>query len=265
MKAGTAQKIVLNLFSTAVMVEDGPRLPRTDGRHAGAECEIAPSRSDMVSEIVRCAEADATRHLEQTDGDVKTAVLMGLGLSRAGPRSSSKGTSGNLRAAINEFKVATAERTARSAMAREISEIPESTERLLSRAKLFSRHRRRVKQARPHIVVFCGRGSSGHVGVYLRYLFEARLGIIGSAAAPSVVTAYRRPQDLHNAFGSLSRSPDAVPISSMPRRWPASSARSLWRSSTTRILRRPRCPSWSCRSTQVPNNQSLLRRPWCCP
>jgi len=37
-------------------------------------------------------------------------------------------------------------------------------------------------------MVFCGRGSSGHVGVYLRYLFEARLGMLACAAAPSVMT-----------------------------------------------------------------------------
>ena len=114
------------------------------------------------------------------------------------------------------------ERTTRSAMAREISEIPESTERLLSRVKLFSSISRRVEQARPQIVVFCGRGSSGHVGVYLRYLFEARLGLVGSAAAPSVVTAYRRPQNLHNALwiviSQSGRSPDLVAATEMARK-----------------------------------------------
>ena len=80
-----------------------------------------------------------------------------------------------------------------SAMARETAEIPAVAERLLARTDLFAAIAERIEQAKPRIVVFCGRGSSGHVGVYLRYLFEARLGLLGSAAAPSVVTAYQRP------------------------------------------------------------------------
>ena len=84
----------------------------------------------------------------------------------------------------------------------------------------------RIEQAKPRIVVFCGRGSSGHIGVYLRYLFEARLGLLGSAAAPSVVTAYQRPPEMRDALfvvvSQSGRSPDLV---EPPRRWRASSAR----------------------------------------
>ena len=76
-------------------------------------------------------------------------------------------------------------------MARETAEIPAATERLLARTDVFASIVERIEQAKPRIVVLCGRGSSGHVGVYLRYLFEARLGLLVSAAAPSVVTAYR--------------------------------------------------------------------------
>jgi glucosamine--fructose-6-phosphate aminotransferase (isomerizing) len=79
---------------------------------------------------------------------------------------------------------------------------------------LFATIARRIEQAKPRIVVFCGRGSSGHVGVYLRYLFEARLGLLASAAAPSVVTAYRSPPDMHGALwiviSQSGRSPDLV-------------------------------------------------------
>ena len=85
-----------------------------------------------------------------------------------------------------------------SAMAREIAEIPAAAERLLVRKDLFAGIAVRIAQAKPRIVVFCGRGSSGHVGVYLRYLFEARLGLLASAAAPSVVTAYQRSPDMHD-------------------------------------------------------------------
>src|SRR3569833_2261329 len=87
-----------------------------------------------------------------------------------------------------------------SAMAREIAEIPAAAERLLSRHNIFRTIAERIEQKKPRIVVFCGRGSSGHVGVYLRYLFESQLGMLTSAAAPSVVTAYRKPLDLGQAL-----------------------------------------------------------------
>jgi glucosamine--fructose-6-phosphate aminotransferase (isomerizing) len=71
-------------------------------------------------------------------------------------------------------------------------------------------------------MVFCGRGSSGHVGVYLRYLFEVRLGMIASAAAPSVVTAYRRPPEFRDALfvvvSQSGRSPDVIDATQMARK-----------------------------------------------
>ena len=109
-----------------------------------------------------------------------------------------------------------------SAMARETAEIPAAAERLLARADLFDAIAGRIEQAKPRIVVFCGRGSSGHVGVYLRYLFEARLGLLVSAAAPSVVTAYRRRPDMRDALfvviSQSGRSPDLVTATEVARK-----------------------------------------------
>jgi glucosamine--fructose-6-phosphate aminotransferase (isomerizing) len=101
-----------------------------------------------------------------------------------------------------------------SAMARETAEIPAAAERLLARIDVFAPIVERIEQAKPRIIVFCGRGSSGHIGVYLRYLFEARLGLLGSTAAPSVVTAYQRPPEMRDALfvvvSQSGRSPDLV-------------------------------------------------------
>ena len=58
----------------------------------------------------------------------------------------------------------------------------------------------RFHSAAPPFAVICGRGSSGHAGVHLRYLIETKLGIAVSAAAPSVVTSYRRPSALAGAL-----------------------------------------------------------------
>ena len=108
-----------------------------------------------------------------------------------------------------------------SAMARETAEIPAVAERLLARTDLFAAIAERINEAKPRIVVFCGRGSSGHAGVYLRYLFEARLGLLGSAAAPSVVTAYQRPPDMRDALfvvvSQSGRSPDIIKATEVAR------------------------------------------------
>jgi glucosamine--fructose-6-phosphate aminotransferase (isomerizing) len=109
-----------------------------------------------------------------------------------------------------------------SAMAREIAEIPTAAARLLTRTDTFERVAARVEQAKPRMVVFCGRGSSGHVGVYLRYLFETRLGVLVSNAAPSVVTAYRRPPDMREALfvvvSQSGRSPDLIVATRVARK-----------------------------------------------
>jgi N-acetylmuramic acid 6-phosphate etherase len=104
MNAGTAQKIVLNLFSTAVMVKLG-RVYRglmVDMRARNAK--LRRRAVAIVRQIVGCAEDDAARHLEQADGDLKTAILLGFGLSRGETTQLLKRHSGNLRAAIDEFK-----------------------------------------------------------------------------------------------------------------------------------------------------------------
>jgi glutamine---fructose-6-phosphate transaminase (isomerizing) len=106
-------------------------------------------------------------------------------------------------------------------MAREIAEIPAATVRLLTRTDVLATIVERIERAKPRIVVFCGRGSSGFVGVYLRYLVEARLGLLVSAAAPSIVTAYRRPPDMREALfvvvSQSGRSPDLVTATQVAR------------------------------------------------
>jgi glucosamine--fructose-6-phosphate aminotransferase (isomerizing) len=109
-----------------------------------------------------------------------------------------------------------------SAMAREIAEIPMAASRLLESSASLTNIVERINEIEPRIVVFCGRGSSGHVGVYLRYLFEAHLGLIAAAAAPSVMTVYKRTPDMRNALfvvvSQSGRSPDLINATQMARR-----------------------------------------------
>lgn len=103
MKAGTTQKIVLNLFSTAVMVRLG-RVYRGLMVHMRASNVKLKRRAErMVREIVGCAPGDAARFVEQADGDVKTAILLGFGLDPAEAARALARHEGNLRSAIGEL------------------------------------------------------------------------------------------------------------------------------------------------------------------
>src|SRR5262245_47141545 len=73
---------------------------------------------------------------------------------------------------------------------------------------------RRLAVGSAPLCVICGRGSSGHAGVFLRYLVETRLRLPVSASAPSVTTAFRTPLKLRDALfiviSQSGRSPDLI-------------------------------------------------------
>ena len=102
MKAGTAHKIVLNLFSTAVMVKLG-RVYRGLMVHMRASNAKLRRRSErIVAQIVGCPAADAVRYVERADGDVKVAILLGAGMTPKDAAAALHRHNGNLRAAIDE-------------------------------------------------------------------------------------------------------------------------------------------------------------------
>ena len=101
-----------------------------------------------------------------------------------------------------------------SAMAREIAESVDTVSRIAGNRALFTEIARRLDFGSAPLAVLCGRGSSGHAGVFLRYLIETRLRIPVSASAPSVITTFNKPLALHNAvfivISQSGRSPDLV-------------------------------------------------------
>jgi len=103
MKAGTAQKIVLNLFSTALMVQLG-RVYRGLMVHMRATNAKLRRRAEaIVREIVGCSDTEAARCVEQADGDLKLAVLLGFGADLAIAAAALSRHHGNLRLAIAEI------------------------------------------------------------------------------------------------------------------------------------------------------------------
>lgn len=103
LKSGTAQKLVLNMISTGVMI----RLGKTYGN---LMVDVQPTNAKLrrravaiVGEAVGLDENAAERVLAESGGDVKTAIVMGrLGVDRDAARAQLDVARGVLRAALGE-------------------------------------------------------------------------------------------------------------------------------------------------------------------
>jgi N-acetylmuramic acid 6-phosphate etherase len=104
MKAGTAQKIVLNLFSSAVMVQLGRVYLGLMVHMRASNTKLRQRAEGMIRQIVGCDAEDAARLVEQAEGDVKTAVLLGFGLDRDEAAAVLERHEGNLRHAVDELR-----------------------------------------------------------------------------------------------------------------------------------------------------------------
>ncbi|MCX7340478.1 MAG: SIS domain-containing protein [Hyphomicrobiales bacterium] len=108
-----------------------------------------------------------------------------------------------------------------SAMAREAATCGEAAARLLASRPAIHALAGRLDTGRTRLAVICGHGSSGHAGVHLRYMIETRLGLPGSMAAPSVITALQRPLKLDGALFIVicqsGASPDLIAATRMAR------------------------------------------------
>jgi N-acetylmuramic acid 6-phosphate etherase len=103
MKAGTAQKVVLNLLSTALMTRMG-RVYRGLMVHLRARnAKLKRRGKAIVAEIVGCSDDEATRYLQNAGGDVKSAILLGFGLTLDKAADLLQRHQGNLRAVLTEI------------------------------------------------------------------------------------------------------------------------------------------------------------------
>jgi N-acetylmuramic acid 6-phosphate etherase len=105
MKAGTAQKVVLNLISSGIML----RLGRV---YRGLMVNMQPTNAKlkrraeaMVAQVAHCDPSHAARALDEAEGDIKTAVLLALGVKRVDADAVLKRCDGNLRRVFTELAV----------------------------------------------------------------------------------------------------------------------------------------------------------------
>jgi N-acetylmuramic acid 6-phosphate etherase len=102
MQAGTAQKIVLNLFSTAVMVKLGRVYRGLMVSMRATNTKLLRRAQIIVSQIVGCDENDAAQFVQRADGDVKIAVLLALGWEHGDAVEALLRHEGSLRGVIDE-------------------------------------------------------------------------------------------------------------------------------------------------------------------
>lgn len=101
LKAGTAQKMVLNMISTGVMV----RLGKTYGHWMvdvqATNAKLRDRARRIVEQVCHISRAEAALLLEQCGGEVKTAIVAGLAhLSPQGARQRLRAANGSVRAAL---------------------------------------------------------------------------------------------------------------------------------------------------------------------
>ncbi len=100
MKAGTAQKIVLNLFSTLLMIRLGRVYRGLMVHMRTTNAKLRHRAAQMVDMITGCGMEAAARHLDRVGGDVKRAVLLASGADPALAEALLAEHRGNLRHAL---------------------------------------------------------------------------------------------------------------------------------------------------------------------
>ncbi|MBW0004141.1 MAG: N-acetylmuramic acid 6-phosphate etherase [Hyphomicrobiales bacterium] len=104
MKAGTAQKIVLNLFSTAVMVRLGRVYKGMMVDFRVTNAKLRRRSEAMVAKIANCDAPRAREALIDAEGDVKLAALVALGIGREEAKAELRRHRGNLRLTLRDLR-----------------------------------------------------------------------------------------------------------------------------------------------------------------
>ena len=103
MKAGTAQKAVLNLISTGIMLRLGRVYRGMMVNMPPTNAKLKRRAESMVARIAGCSEAKAADALEETQGDIKIASLVVLGYDKAEAERILLRHNGNLRRVLAEL------------------------------------------------------------------------------------------------------------------------------------------------------------------
>ncbi|SFJ96956.1 N-acetylmuramic acid 6-phosphate etherase [Mesorhizobium albiziae] len=108
MKSGTAEKLVLNMLTTASMIRIGKTYQNLMVDLHASNRKLVARAARIVTQATGCTLEEARAALDKTGNDVKLAILITLtGMSLAEARSALEGAGGFLRRAIEEGGSAT--------------------------------------------------------------------------------------------------------------------------------------------------------------
>jgi N-acetylmuramic acid 6-phosphate etherase len=103
MKAGTAQKVVLNLISSGIMLRLGRVFRGMMVNMPPTNAKLKRRAEAMVAQIAHCDPSQAAISLDQAEGDIKTAVLLAMGIDKIEAETILKSCDGNLRRVLAEL------------------------------------------------------------------------------------------------------------------------------------------------------------------
>jgi N-acetylmuramic acid 6-phosphate etherase len=104
MKAGTAQKLVLNMLTTGVMIKLGKVYENLMVDVKASNIKLTERAKKIVSQCAGVEEADAKKTLEETDYDVKLAIFMiKAGLSKEDARKELDENNGFIKKALQNY------------------------------------------------------------------------------------------------------------------------------------------------------------------
>jgi N-acetylmuramic acid 6-phosphate etherase len=103
MKAGTAQKVVLNLLSTSIMIQLGRVYRGMMINMHTTNAKLRHRAETMVTLITGCSETDAVRALARAGGDIKLASIILFGVDRDVAEVILARHNGSLRSAMAEI------------------------------------------------------------------------------------------------------------------------------------------------------------------
>ena len=103
MKAGTAQKVVLNLISSGIMLRFGRVYRGMMVNMQPTNAKLKRRAEAMVAKIAHCDPSQAVRSLKRAEGDIKMAVLLALGIGKADAETILSRCDGNLRRVFVEL------------------------------------------------------------------------------------------------------------------------------------------------------------------
>lgn len=104
MKAGTAQKVILNLLSTGTMLRCGRVYRGLMVDMIISNAKLQSRAEGMVAQLTGCEQRVAADAVRAAKGDIKKAVLVAMGVDAAKADKALAGSDGNLRRAIESLE-----------------------------------------------------------------------------------------------------------------------------------------------------------------